>query len=110
MTAVANASFPCQRCPSGVQRADPAPLWLRGVYLYGSYARGDYHNGSDVDVAIVLAGEVDISAELDRVGPIASDISLRYDLLLSVLPIPEQWWAQRQSPLLLNLRKEGVAL
>ncbi len=83
---------------------------LRGVYLYGSYARGDYHNGSDVDVAIVLAGEVDISAELDRVGPIASDISLRYDLLLSVLPIPEQWWAQRQSPLLLNLRKEGVAL
>jgi predicted nucleotidyltransferase len=23
---------------------------LPGVYLYGSYARGDYHVGSDVDI------------------------------------------------------------
>ena len=27
---------------------------LKGVYLYGSYARGDYRPGSDVDVMILL--------------------------------------------------------
>ncbi len=28
---------------------------LKGVYLYGSYARGDYRQGSDVDVMILLS-------------------------------------------------------
>lgn len=27
---------------------------LEGVYLYGSYARGDYRSGSDVDVMLLL--------------------------------------------------------
>jgi predicted nucleotidyltransferase len=27
---------------------------LRGIYLYGSYARGDFHSGSDIDVLIAL--------------------------------------------------------
>lgn len=27
---------------------------LKAVYLYGSYARGDYRKGSDVDVMILL--------------------------------------------------------
>ena len=27
---------------------------LKAVYLYGSYARGDYRPGSDVDVMILL--------------------------------------------------------
>jgi len=28
------------------------------LYLYGSYARGDFHAGSDVDVMVTLTGEV----------------------------------------------------
>ncbi len=32
---------------------------LAGVYLYGSYAREDYKEDSDIDVAIVLQGVVE---------------------------------------------------
>ena len=32
---------------------------LKGVYLFGSHARGDAREGSDIDVAVVLTGPVD---------------------------------------------------
>jgi len=33
---------------------------------------------------------------------------LDHDLLISAYPVPETWLAERQSPLFLNVRKEGV--
>ncbi len=81
---------------------------LRGVYLYGSYSRGDFSEGSDVDVAVVLRGPVEVAKEIDRIGGVASELSLRYGVTLSILPIPEDWWRKRQSPLLINLRREGI--
>lgn len=41
---------------------------LRGIYLYGSYARGDFTEDSDVDVLIVLRGEVNPYREIARRG------------------------------------------
>ncbi|MBI3795212.1 MAG: nucleotidyltransferase domain-containing protein [Nitrospinae bacterium] len=32
---------------------------LKGVYLYGSYARGEAREDGDTDVAVVLSGDVD---------------------------------------------------
>jgi predicted nucleotidyltransferase len=73
------------------------------IVLYGSFARGDFQHGSDVDIAVVLRGEVGIGEEMEHLSPIAGDVSLRYRL------VPETRWKERQSPLLLNLRREGVA-
>jgi predicted nucleotidyltransferase len=83
---------------------------LKGIYLFGSYSRGDFTEGSDVDIVVLLAGEVKVGEEIDRIGVLASDISLRYGITLSVLPIPETWWASRKSPWLENLRREGIKL
>lgn len=81
---------------------------LRGVYLYGSYSRGDYGAGSDVDVAVILRGQVNAAKEIDRIGAIASELSLRHGVTISVLPLSETWWRERRSPLLENLRREGI--
>jgi len=83
---------------------------LVAIILYGSVARGDYMEGSDVDVAIVLRGGFFAAKEINRVGPIVSEISLRYGITISVLPVPEDWWRERRSPLLINLRKDGITL
>jgi predicted nucleotidyltransferase len=83
---------------------------LHGMYLYGSYARGDYAEGSDVDVLVALEGDVKPSKEIDRLNDLVSDIDLRYDLLISVFPVPAKWLEERHSPLFANVRKEGVLL
>lgn len=83
---------------------------LMQLVLYGSFARGDCREGSDMDVAVVLRGEVKVGEEIERISPVAAEISLRYGLTLSVFPVPERWWRERQSPLLLNLRKEGIVV
>ena len=81
---------------------------LKAVYLYGSYARGDYHPGSDVDVMILLKDYKSYWKELFRSSDYVSDISLKYDLTVSCLIMKEIQWKQSDMPVLRNIRKEGV--
>jgi predicted nucleotidyltransferase len=81
---------------------------LRGVYLYGSHARGDFHADSDVDVLIVLVGPVVPGEEINRYSTIRADICLRYDLVISTLPVAEDWFNQQIEPLYQNVVREGV--
>ncbi len=81
---------------------------LRQIVLYGSWARGDATKESDIDLMVVLSGKVQPGLELDRMIDVITDINLEYDVLISVLPVSEDNFNTLQSPLLLNVRKEGV--
>ena len=81
---------------------------LKAVYLYGSYARGDYRPGSDVDVMILLSDYKNYWEELRRSTELASDISLEYDVTVSRLIMKEIQWKQSDMPVLRNIRKDGV--
>jgi predicted nucleotidyltransferase len=81
---------------------------LKAVYLYGSYARGDYRQGSDVDVMVVLKNYKSYGEELNRISYLASDISLEYDVTVSCLIMKEIQWKQSDMPVLRNIRKEGM--
>jgi len=62
---------------------------IKDAYLYGSYARGDYHDESDID--ILLTVDLDpaaISALRNRVGMISSYLSLKHDVTVSVTVKP----------------------
>ncbi len=83
---------------------------LSAVYLYGSYARGDYREDSDIDLMIALKGEVNPTQEIDRLSKVLSDISLDYGLLIATYPVSEAWLQERHGPLFVNVRREGVRL
>ena len=51
---------------------------LKAVYLYGSYARGDYRQGSDVDVMILLKDYKNYWKEQSKISQLASDVSLGF--------------------------------
>ena len=81
---------------------------LREVVLYGSWARGEATIESDIDLMVVLDGEVMPGLEIDRMIDIITDVNLNHSVLISVYPVSEENYATLNSPILLNVRKEGV--
>lgn len=81
---------------------------LKAVYLYGSYARGDYRQGSDVDVMILLSDYEDYWRELRRSSDYVSDVSLEHDVTVSCIIVKEVQWKQPDKPVLFNIRREGM--
>jgi uncharacterized protein len=71
---------------------------LRGVYLYGSYARDDEDDESDVDVLIVLDQCDHYGAEVDWTGSLVSDLSLKYGVSISRVFVSHRDWLGRDSP------------
>jgi predicted nucleotidyltransferase len=83
---------------------------LRDLILYGSWARGAARPDSDIDLAIVLSGRVNAGREIDRLVNIQTDVNLKYNTVISVYPVSRRRYRTVRSPLLLNVRHEGVAL
>ncbi len=81
---------------------------LENLILFGSHARGDAEDGSDIDILVVLNGEVQQMIEIKRTGTIVSEISLKYDITISCVFIDEKSFAYKKGPFLRNIRKEGI--
>ncbi len=80
------------------------------VCLFGSHARGDADAESDIDLLVVLKGEVNPNKERARTLDIVSELSLEHNVVISCLFTDSQSFANKQGPLFRNVRKEGVLL
>jgi predicted nucleotidyltransferase len=83
---------------------------LSRVILYGSKARGNATKDSDIDIMIVLKKYGKWSEEFEKVCKITNEICYRYDILISCGIKSEYEFFNRNTPLLLNIRREGVPL
>lgn len=81
---------------------------LRGIYLYGSYARGRQGPESDLDVLIVLDEVLRYAAEVDRTGELVSQLSLRYGVTISRLFVSERDWSEGGDSFLVSAREEAI--
>ncbi len=81
---------------------------LKDLILYGSWARNEATEDSDVDLLVVLEGDVEPGKEIDRMIDIITDINLKHNVLLSVCPASDRDYESLKSPLLMNVRREGV--
>ncbi len=81
---------------------------LVALILYGSYARGEAHEDSDLDVAMILKNYERAPLELKRTSEIAARLSLDYDSLVALIPLREREWREQKSFFMNNLRKDGI--
>lgn len=82
---------------------------LKGLYLYGSYARDEADEESDVDVLIVLDQIDRYGGEIDRTSFLASELSLKYGVTVSCVFTTEEKWRREQTMFFINVREEAIA-
>jgi predicted nucleotidyltransferase len=80
-----------------------------GLWLYGSQARGEAHDDSDVDLLLLLRSAKQPGREIDRIGDLLADVNLRHGLLLSVLPVEVEVFRRAQGAFWRNVRADGFA-
>lgn len=78
------------------------------MILFGSQARGNAEPSSDIDVLVVLRGQVSPCEEIARTMEDVADDSLHYNEVVSCVFVSEEPFEREHSPLLLNIRREGV--
>jgi len=89
-------------------------LFSRGIqdaFLYGSYARGDFDEGSDVDILLTVdADPEELSRRRRDVSGVSSDLSLKHDVTVSVTVKPrEQFYKYSEIlPFYRNVLREGI--
>jgi len=81
---------------------------LRGLYLFGSYARGQEDKESDLDVLVVLDDFKRYGKEVDHTSELTSKLSLQYGISISKVFLREQDWLNGKTPFLANVREEAI--
>lgn len=84
---------------------------LDKVILFGSYARGEEHEESDVDFLVVLKGiEINCYHEIGLMSPFTFEMSLKYGLSVSAVPMSTEKFEGNNSPLSKNIHTDGILL
>lgn len=81
--------------------------------LFGSYARGDNDEGSDIDVLLLVnASREDIARRNWQVGDVAAELLLRYGVLVSPIVENREYFNANVEalPFYRNISREGVRL
>ena len=81
---------------------------LAKVLLYGSYARGDFHENSDIDFLVVLNDdEIGLGKELAYMNKAIFQLTLKYGIAISHYPTTQNRLENSQGFFYQQVRKES---
>jgi predicted nucleotidyltransferase len=85
---------------------------LHSVILYGSLARGEETEESDIDLIVVLKEMRDFWKEVRRIDELESSLEEKnsFEILISAIPLSLKDMGKAVTPLLMNVKKEGVVV
>lgn len=84
---------------------------LCSAYLYGSCARGDYREDSDIDIAVMThCDRMAVKQYSDGLAEIATELAMKYYAIVNFVCIPYGEFLENKSwyPFFANIEKDGV--
>lgn len=85
----------------------------REIIMYGSCARGDFNNDSDVDIAILTDCDRETVKKYDsKIDAIATSIGMDTMAIVNFVCLPQTEFEEKNSwyPYFMNIKKEGIVL
>jgi predicted nucleotidyltransferase len=82
------------------------------LYLFGSVARNDYMPDSDIDILVLVPGEVDTKIE-EEIFDLAYEVELDYDVVFGIIVHAKEFWGSEKAavmPFHQNLQREAVRI
>jgi predicted nucleotidyltransferase len=81
---------------------------LQGIVLYGSRARGNAVEQSDLDLMVLLAGTVRLGRDLEKIIDALYPVQLEIELAIHALPVSHTVFEAGLYTLHRNAKEEGV--
>ena len=86
---------------------------LKAVILYGSCARGDYHEDSDIDIALITkCGRMEAKKYDEGLDEIASQLAMKYFAVVNFVCLPYDEFMEKRKWYLYfrNITEDGEVL
>lgn len=82
-------------------------IFVERLVLFGSYANGDWHEGSDIDVAVVSKSFEDKSY-WERIEILSQAIYKVFEPIEAVAFSPDEW--ENSDRIIVQIAREGIPL
>lgn len=82
---------------------------LEGLFLFGSYCRGDADDESDVDILIVLSKMRSYGKEVAVSSGLVARLSLEYGVAITPVFVPGAVWREGRGFFVATIREEAIA-
>ena len=86
---------------------------LKDVILFGSYARGDYHDESDIDIMLIAdIPEEQVVQYVYKFSSYLTDLAMDYDVMIAPVFEPYDKFERLKDtvPFFKNVQREGVRI
>lgn len=82
---------------------------VRKIVLYGSKARGDFHEDSDIDLLFVTENAVPRNVKFE-IYDLIYELEVENDVIISAVFVSEKDLAAHRTPLIKSVVEEGITL
>jgi predicted nucleotidyltransferase len=84
---------------------------FNNLILFGSYSRDEATQYSDIDLLLVLNDEKLLPyEEIDFTNELVFKYIIQYEKQISIVPTTKQQFEEKNNPLFINIRKEGISI
>ena len=83
---------------------------LEALVLFGSQARGDSVEGSDIDILCIMKGPFRYGDLIKQTSQATAETSLKHDVVISRTFVTREAYNTRRSPFMMNVHKDQLAI